>query len=126
MGRCVFPTQWGSTAACGGDGAADGGAERNPRRPRSESVLLSKAPPHSWGGGGEADGGAERNPRRPRSESVLLSKAPPHSWGGVSSPLRGEGQSRTKGLSPPVAGRLRLSSLRAPVRPFLPSPPRTG
>src|SRR5207302_6477208 len=39
MGRCVFPTQWGSTAACGGDGAADGGAERSPIRPRSESEL---------------------------------------------------------------------------------------
>jgi len=26
MGRWLFSTQWGSTAACGGDGAAAGGA----------------------------------------------------------------------------------------------------
>src|SRR5205807_9205842 len=29
MGRCLFPTQWGSTAACGGDGAAPEGLGRS-------------------------------------------------------------------------------------------------
>src|SRR5207253_6822616 len=76
MGRWLFPTQWGSTAACGGDGAAPEGLELacsgarlvglegriSPPRPLHlpQRLLARAAPPAGQGGAGPVRPGLGR------------------------------------------------------------------
>ena len=83
MGRWLFPTQWGSTAACGGDGAGPEGLVRITLLPIMGRCPTPHRPPHSWGSAPPHSWDSAP----PHS----WDSAPPHSWGGVR-------RSRTEGL----------------------------